>query len=110
YSFFKKPFWEDPSDWLAHSSVMTVGKVTTPTLLMTGVLDRRTPMPQTEEYYAALKVKGVPARLLQFNEEYHGTGSKPSNYIRTQLYMMSWFKQWTRQGGRPTTATTSSQP
>jgi len=109
YSFFKKPFWEDPSDWLSHSSVMTVGKVTTPTLLMTGVLDRRTPMPQTEEYYAALKVKGVPAKLLQFNEEYHGTGSKPSNFIRTQLYMMSWFKQWTRTaGGRPTTIT--SQP
>ena len=104
YSFFKKPFWEDPSDWLAHSSLMTVGKVTTPTLLMTGVLDRRTPMPQTEEYYAALKVKGVPVKLLQFNEEYHGTGSKPSNYIRTQLYMMSWFKQWTRAAsGRATT-------
>jgi dipeptidyl aminopeptidase/acylaminoacyl peptidase len=104
YSFFKKPFWEDPTDWLAHSSLMTVGKVTTPTLLMTGVLDRRTPMPQTEEYYAALKKKGVPVKLLQFNEEYHGTGSKPSNYIRTQLYMMSWFRQWTRaEGGRATT-------
>jgi dipeptidyl aminopeptidase/acylaminoacyl peptidase len=99
YSFFRKPFWEDPSDWLAHSSLMTVGKVTTPTLLMTGVLDRRTPMPQTEEYYAALKVHGVPVKLLQFNEEYHGTGSRPSNYIRTQLYMMSWFNKYTRQDG-----------
>ena len=96
YSFFQKPFWEDPSDWLSHSSVMTVGKVTTPTLLMTGVLDRRTPMPQTEEYYAALKVRGVPVKLLQFEGEYHGTGSKPSNFIRTQLYMMSWFKKYTR--------------
>jgi dipeptidyl aminopeptidase/acylaminoacyl peptidase len=108
YSFFKKPFWEDPSDWLSHSSLMAVGKVTTPTLLMTGILDRRTPMPQTEEYYAALKVKGVPTKLLQFNDEYHGTGSKPSNYLRTQLYMMSWFRQWTRAGGRATT--TASQP
>lgn len=96
YSFFDKPFWEDPSDWLAHSSVMSVGKVTTPTLLMTGVLDRRTPMPQTEEYYAALKVRGVPVKLLQFEGEYHGTGSKPSNFVRTQLYMMSWFKQFVR--------------
>jgi dipeptidyl aminopeptidase/acylaminoacyl peptidase len=105
YSFFKKPFWEDPSDWLAHSSLMSVGKVTTPTLLMTGVLDRRTPMPQTEEYYSALKMRGVPVKLLEFNEEYHGTGSKPSNYIRTQLYMMSWFNKYTRQaGGRISTA------
>ena len=30
YSFFKKPFWEDPTDWLAHSSLMSVGHVTTP--------------------------------------------------------------------------------
>jgi dipeptidyl aminopeptidase/acylaminoacyl peptidase len=96
YSFFNKPFWEDPSDWLSHSSVMYAGKVTTPTLLMTGVLDRRTPMPQTEEYYAALKVRGVPVTLLQFEGEYHGTASKPSNFIRTQLYMMSWFKRFTR--------------
>jgi dipeptidyl aminopeptidase/acylaminoacyl peptidase len=109
YSFFKKPFWEDPSDWLSHSSLMSVGKVTTPTLLMTGVLDRRTPMPQTEEYYAALKMRGVPVKLLQFNEEYHGTGSKPSNYIRTQLYMMSWFNRYTRPAGGKVT-TTDAQP
>jgi len=103
YSFFEKPFWEDPQAWLAHSSLMSVGKVTTPTLLMTGVLDRRTPMPQTEEYYAALKMRGVPAALLQFNEEYHGTASKPSNFMRTQLYMMQWFKKYTRAaGGRVT--------
>jgi dipeptidyl aminopeptidase/acylaminoacyl peptidase len=109
YSFFKKPFWEDPSDWLSHSSLMSVGKVTTPTLLMTGVLDRRTPMPQTEEYYAALKVRGIPVKLLEFADEFHGTGSKPSNYIRTQLYMMSWFNKYTRQsGGR--ISTTASQP
>ena len=104
YSFFQKPFWEDPSDWLAHSSLMTVGKVTTPTLLMTGVLDRRTPMPQTEEYYAALKVRGVPVKLLQFEGEYHGTGSKPSNFIRTQLYMMSWFKKYARSPDGKSTA------
>ncbi len=106
YSFFNKPFWDEPQDWLSHSSLMSVGKVTTPTLLMTGVLDRRTPMPQTEEYYAALKMRGVPTALLQFNEEFHGTGSKPSNYIRTQLYMMSWFEKYSRQaGGRVTVST-----
>ncbi|HUJ50455.1 MAG TPA: S9 family peptidase [Bryobacteraceae bacterium] len=108
YSFFKKPFWEDPSDWLSHSSLMYVGNVTTPTLLMTGVLDRRTPMPQTEEYYAALKKRGVPVTLLQFAGEYHGTGSKPSNFIRTQLYMMSWFKKFTRSGdGKATPVATA---
>ncbi|MBS0393803.1 MAG: S9 family peptidase [Proteobacteria bacterium] len=93
YRFFQKPFWEDPSDWLAESSLMHVGKVKTPTLLMTGELDMRTPIPQTEEFYAALKMRGVPAALLRFDGEYHGTGSRPSNWMRTQLYMMSWFQK-----------------
>ena len=108
YSFFKKPFWEDPSDWLAHSSLMQVGKVTTPTLLMTGVMDRRTPMPQTEEYFSALKVRGVPVTMLQFEGEFHGTGSKPSNFIRTQLYMMSWFKRFSRAADGKATAVVSA--
>ena len=94
YNFFDKPFWEDPSPWLKQSSLMYVKNVKTPTLLMTGELDLRTPMPQTEEYYAALKLLGVPTELLRFAGEYHGTGSKPSNFMRTQLYMMSWYKKW----------------
>ncbi|HVW67996.1 MAG TPA: S9 family peptidase [Steroidobacteraceae bacterium] len=94
YRFFKKPFWEDPSDWLDESSLMHVGDVKTPTLLMTGELDRRTPIAQTEEFYAALKYRGVPAALLRFDGEYHGTGRKPSNWMRTQLYMLSWFRRF----------------
>jgi dipeptidyl aminopeptidase/acylaminoacyl peptidase len=89
---------------------MYVGNVKTPTLLMTGVLDMRTPIPQTEEYYTALKMRGVPTTLLQFNEEYHGTASKPSNFIRTQLYMMSWFRKYSRSPGGKVTATTASMP
>lgn len=95
HSFFEKPYWEDPTRWLQQSSVMYVDEVTTPTLVMTGVEDLRTPMPQSEEYYAALKMLGVPSKLLRFNEEYHGTGAKPSNYMRTILYMMSWYNDHT---------------
>ncbi len=61
---------------------------------MTGELDLRTPMSQTEEYFAALKTLGVPTEILRFNGEYHGTSSKPSNFIRTQLYMMSWYQKY----------------
>jgi dipeptidyl aminopeptidase/acylaminoacyl peptidase len=93
YGFFDAPFWEKPDQWLKQSSLMYVGQVKTPTLLMTGELDLRTPMPQTEEYYSALKVLKVPVVMLRFNGEYHGTGSKPSNFIRTQLYMMSWYQR-----------------
>lgn len=98
YSFFDKPFWEDPESWLKTSSLMHVGNVSTPVLVMTGEEDLRTPMAQSEEYYAALKMRGVPAKLMRFDSEYHGTGFKPSNAMRTMLYMMSWYGDWTTDG------------
>jgi dipeptidyl aminopeptidase/acylaminoacyl peptidase len=100
YNFFDKPFWEEPTRWLEQSPLMYVGRVTTPTLVMTGELDLRTPMPQSEEYYSALKYRGVPTELLRFEGEYHGTGSRPSNWMRTQLYMTSWYERWRRVDGR----------
>ena len=104
FAWFEKPYWEDPKPWLDHSTLMHVGKVKTPTLIMTGELDMRTPIPQSEEYYVALKMRGVPTALLRFEGEYHGTSSKPSNWLRTQLYMTSWYNQW------PAKATMAGQP
>ncbi len=87
-------FWDDPDRWLEHSPLMHVENVTTPTLLMTGELDLRTPMGQTEEFYQALKALAVPTAMIRFYDEYHGTGSKPSNFMRTQLYLMKWFGKY----------------
>lgn len=99
FNWFEKPYWEDPMPWLEHSTLFHVGKVTTPTLLMTGELDLRTPMGQTDEYFAALKLRGVPTAEVRFEGEYHGTGSKPSNWMRTQVYIMEWFKKWAGHSG-----------
>ncbi len=98
FNWFEKPFWEDPSAWLKQSSLMHVQKVKTPVLLMTGVLDLRTPMPETEQYYVALKMLGVPVAMLRFENEWHGTSSRPSNFMRTQLYMMNWYRRWANGG------------
>ncbi|HEU4565683.1 MAG TPA: S9 family peptidase [Gemmatimonadaceae bacterium] len=107
-NFFDAPFWEKPEQWLKQSPLMYVGSVTTPTIVMTGELDLRTPMPQSEEYYAALKARGVPTALLRFEGEYHGTGSRPSNFMRTQLYMMSWYQRWRRDGSAAVTTSVES--
>ncbi len=98
YNNFEHFPWDDPSEHLRRSPLMYVGNVSTPTMLMTGEGDLRTPMPQTEEYYAALKVLGVPTAMIRFQDEWHGTSSNPSNFIRTQLYLRSWFERW---GGSP---------
>ena len=98
YHQFSTPYWEDPSRWLERSPLMHVGKVSTPTLLLTGVKDMRTPVEQSESYYAALKFRGVPTKMVRMNEEWHNTVSKPTNFIRTQLYILSWWEQWNKGG------------
>ena len=91
YNFAKYP-WQDPSEHLKRSPLMYVGNVKTPTMLMTGVNDLRTPISQTEEFYEALKINKVPTAMIRFNNEWHGTSSTPSNFIRTQLSLRRWFE------------------
>ena len=59
--------------------------------------DLRTPISQTEEFYEALKVRKVPTAMIRFNDEWHGTSSRPSNYLRTQLYLRSWFEKYSNK-------------
>jgi dipeptidyl aminopeptidase/acylaminoacyl peptidase len=99
YRNFEKLPWEDPSEHLRRSPLMYVGNVKTPTMLMTGVNDLRTPMPQTEEFYQALKMLRVPTRMVRFNDEWHGTSSRPSNALRTQMYLRKWFEEWMTPAG-----------
>jgi len=103
YHNFRSPPWEDPTEHLERSPLMLVGNVTTPTLLITGVHDLRTPMAQTEEYYHALKLRKVPTKMIRMNEEWHGTSSKPSNFMRTQLYVREWFRRHMTEGMRERT-------
>lgn len=100
---FETPFWEDATEWIDRSSIFYVENVTTPTMLMTGEKDLRTPMGQTEEFYQALQYRGVPTVMVRFQEEWHGTSSKPSNFLRTQLYLRKWFEKWGTHAASMTT-------
>ncbi|WP_420632536.1 S9 family peptidase [Candidatus Palauibacter sp.] len=101
YRNFENFPWDDPSEHLSRSPLMYVGNVTTPTMLMTGEMDLRTPMPQTEEYYQALKMERVPTAMIRFRNEWHGTSSTPSNFLRTQLFLRSWFERFGTHRDRP---------
>ncbi len=106
---FRKPFWEDPQPWLSHSPLLYVGRVTTPTLLMAGDLDLRTTLAQSEEFYVALKTRGVPTRLIRIPGEYHIL-TRPSNIMRQMLYTLAWFGEYDREASRPGEAATPRQP
>lgn len=94
YADFEHFPWEDPSEHIRRSPLTYVGNVTTPTMLMTGVLDMRTPISQTEQFYQALKAQRKPTAMIRFEGEWHGTSSRPSNFLRTQQYLRRWFERW----------------
>ena len=101
--------WDDPAEHLRRSPLMYVGNVATPTMLMTGENDLRTPMGQTEEYYRALRYLNVPTAMIRFKNEWHGTGSRPSNFMRTQLYLRSWFERWKVKKDEPASVSEGSK-
>jgi dipeptidyl aminopeptidase/acylaminoacyl peptidase len=101
YNFAKLP-WEDPSEHLRRSPLMYVGNVKTPTLLMTGERDLRTPMEQTEQFYRALKMRKVDTAMIRLTDGWHSRSLPPTNFIRVQLYLRKWFERFMVQE-RPAT-------
>jgi dipeptidyl aminopeptidase/acylaminoacyl peptidase len=101
YNFAKLP-WEDPAEHLRRSPITYVGNVKTPTMVMDGELDLRTPIEQTEQYYRALKLRHVPTLMVRLPDEYHGfnadfTNRHPSNRIAQILYLRGWFDKYKRK-------------
>lgn len=94
YRQFKKFPWEDPMEYAVRSPLHYVANVTTPTMLMTGEADLRTPISQTEEFYRALKVvRKADTLMVRMPEEFHGW-RRPSHQLLQQLYLMAWFEKY----------------
>lgn len=93
YDQFRKKPWEDPMEYAVRSPLHHVGKVKTPTMVMTGEADLRTPMTQSEEYYRALKVRKVDTLLVRMPDEFHGW-RRPSHQVAQQLYLLAWFEKY----------------
>ncbi len=96
YRQFRKYPWEDPMEYAIRSPLHYVKNVTTPTMVMTGEADLRTPMTQSEEYYRALKMLKKDTLLVRMPEEYHGW-RRPSHRLQQQLYLLAWFEKYRQE-------------
>jgi len=93
YYQFKKFPWEDPLEYAVRSPLHYVGNVKTPTMVMTGEADLRTPIAQSEEYYRALKMLKKDTLLVRMPEEFHGW-RRPSHRLLQQLSLLAWFDKY----------------
>lgn len=94
YWFGKAP-WEDPQGYWARSPLSLVGNVKTPTLVVVGERDLRTPDSEAEQYYAALQLRGVPTALVKVPGASHGgIASRPSQSAAKASTILSWFEKF----------------
>jgi dipeptidyl aminopeptidase/acylaminoacyl peptidase len=95
YRQFQKYPWEDPMEYAVRSPLHYVANVTTPTMVMTGEADLRTPIRQSEEFYRALKLLKKDTLLVRMPDEFHGW-RRPSHQLLQQLYLQAWFEKHKR--------------
>ncbi|MFK8029813.1 MAG: prolyl oligopeptidase family serine peptidase [Gammaproteobacteria bacterium] len=85
------PPWENQEFYWSKSPLSLVGNVTTPTMVMVGEEDWRTPAWESEQFYSALKLQKVDTVLVTVPGASHSIASRPSNLIAKVDNIMGWF-------------------
>jgi dipeptidyl aminopeptidase/acylaminoacyl peptidase len=89
--------WEDPQAYWARSPLSLVGSVKTPTMVLTGERDYRTPFSDSEQYYQALQLAGVPTALVKVPGASHGgLTARPSQSAAKASTILAWFDRYRR--------------
>jgi dipeptidyl aminopeptidase/acylaminoacyl peptidase len=94
YHQFPGPPWEHLEHYWKRSPLSLMGNVTTPTMLLTGEDDRRTPISETEQFYQALRLRGVDSAMIRLPDTSHGIASRPSRLIAKVDHILAWFERY----------------
>ncbi len=89
--WFAKPPWEDYEAYWQRSPLSRVGNVKTPTMVVTGEQDFRTPISESEQFYQALKLRGVDTLLVRVPGVGHSLDVHPSQLNARVAYILAWF-------------------
>lgn len=90
--------WDDPMGYWERSPLSLAGEVSTPTMLLTGEEDWRTPMWESEQYYQALKLRGVDTALVRLPGASHSIAARPSQLLAKVSAILEWFKRHGSEG------------
>ena len=92
--WFRAQPWEQPQEYWRRSPLSLVGNVKTPTMVMVGEADWRTPTWEAEQYYTALKVQDVDTVLVRVPGAPHLIAGRPSQLIAKTDNIMGWFAKY----------------
>ena len=99
YNFFYRYWfpgfpWDHQEQYWKRSPLSLVGNVTTPTMLLTGEADHRTPISETEQFYQALKLRKIDTAMVRVPDAPHGIAGRPSNLIAKVANILAWFEKY----------------
>lgn len=93
YWFGKLP-WEDPVGYWKRSPLSLAGAITTPTMVIVGDQDVRTPDAESEQLYGALQLRGIPTALVKVPGAYHDMAARPSHSAAKVNAVLAWFARF----------------
>jgi len=86
--------WDNQEQYWKRSPLSLAGNVTTPTMLLTGEADYRTPISESEQFYQALKLRKVDTAMVRVPEASHELVGRPSNLIAKVANILAWFGKY----------------
>ncbi len=96
--------WENYQSYWARSPLSQMANVKTPTLVVVGSEDYRTPVSEAEQFYAALKLRRVPTALVKVPEASHGgIAARPSQSAAKAAAIIAWFDKYRTDKPKPET-------
>jgi dipeptidyl aminopeptidase/acylaminoacyl peptidase len=86
--------WENIEGYMRFSPVSLVGNIETPTLVMVGTADMRTPLSESKQLYGALKIRGIDTALVEVPGAPHNIAGRPSQMIAKIDHILAWFAKY----------------
>jgi dipeptidyl aminopeptidase/acylaminoacyl peptidase len=86
--------WESIETYMKFSPISLVGNIQTPTLVMVGTADLRTPLSESKQLYHALKIRGIDTALVEVPEAFHFIADRPSQLITKIDHILAWFAKY----------------
>ncbi len=86
--------WENPAPYWEFSPLSLAGNVNTPTLIITGEEDLRTPLSESYQLFHALKMREIDTAVIRLPGASHDMSRRPSQLMAKIANIVAWFDKY----------------